>query len=230
VVNKQLLENKGDKNDIKILLILISNLLMRSMLGERGSRLDKELSKYINSKNDLNDKVFKTILTEAQYRWTNDGVQVMSDTVNYFEQLNWDWVKYFKMAQDNYENNFIQDSLLKIKHIKYKVRDLAISNFNENYIANDIHIVRVSTRLGLLNYGFDLLSDTSLEMGNNPGNDKNYFFLHRLFLKLSKMTNRKYTLADMDRMFWQFGRTICNSEPRCKECPLNKLCLTGQNN
>jgi hypothetical protein len=228
--NKGLLQNKGDKNDIKILLILFGNLLMRSMPGERGAQLDKAFSKYIKTKNDLNVKVFRTILTEAQYRWTNDGIQVMTDTVKYFEKLNWDWNKYFKMVHSNHESDFLQDDLLKIKHIKNKVRDLAVSNFNENYIANDLHIVRVSTRLGLLNYGFDLLSDPALEMGNNPGNIKNYLFLHKLFLKLSKMTKQKYSLADIDRIFWHFGRTICNNKPECKKCPLNKECLTGKQN
>jgi len=228
--NKLLLQQKGDKYDIKVLTILLGNLLMRSVKGESGARLEKALIKHIKLKKDLNTVIFKTILKEAHYRWTNDGVQVMSDTIKHFKQLNWNWTKYFKMAQEFHENNFMQDKLLKIDHLKYKVRDLAISNFNENYIANDLHIVRVSTRLGLLNYGFDLISDPSLEMGNNPGNIKNYLFLHKLFLKLSKMTNGNYTLADIDRVLWHFGRTICNNKPKCKECPIKKVCLTGQNN
>lgn len=227
--NKQILKKKDELDDIHILIILFGNLLMRSIKGESGARLEKVLKKHLRTKSDLNTSVFNTILIEARYRWTNNGGQVMSDTVKYFEELNWNWLSYFKMAQDFHEDNFQQDKLLKIKNLKYKVRNLAISNFNENYIANDLHIVRVSTRLGLLNYGFDLLPEPALEMGNNPSNVKNYLFLHKLFLKLSKMTNSNYTLADIDKVFWHFGRTICNNKPKCYECPVKEVCLTGQN-
>ncbi len=91
-----------------------------------------------------------------------------------------------------------------------------------------MHVVRVMTRIGLLCYGFDLLQDNKLEMGNNPGNPKNYLFLHKLILKLSKLTDNKYSPVDLDRIFWHFGRAICRSEPKCSECPINNMCLTGK--
>ncbi len=226
--NKALLNCQSEINDLNILTILFVNLLMRSVKGETGARLEKAFKKQIRSKADLNETLFKKVLNTTHYRWKNDGVQVMKNIVEYFENTNWNWINYFKMAEKFSNDNFIQDDLLKIKNIKYKVRDLAISNFSENYIANDLHIVRVSTRLGLLNYGFDLISDSNIEMGNNPNNEKNYLFLHKLFLKLSRMTNGSYSLADIDRVFWHFGRTICNSKPHCSKCPINKICLTGQ--
>jgi hypothetical protein len=59
------------------------------------------------------------------------------------------------------------------------LRDLALSSFNSNYVANDLHVVRVITRTGLLNYGFDLLENGELETGNNPFNKKiQLFFTH----------------------------------------------------
>lgn len=64
--------------------------------------------------------------------------------------------------------------MLRIKNIGFKLRDLSLSNFSPYYAAFDLHVTRVLTRLGWLNYGFPFVSNTGLEMGNNPSNDKNY--------------------------------------------------------
>jgi len=227
--NAAVISRKSDKNDVKILMILLSDLLMRFMQGDSGVKIRKALERNLKTKDDLTREKYLQILREAQYRWVDDGVNVMDSVVNYFgKELKWNWRTYFSDAERYHKTNFIEDHLLKIKHIKYKVRDLALSNFNPNYIANDLHIVRVSTRLGLLNYGFDLLSSPNFEMGNNPSNLKNYLFLHSLFLKLSEMTDNKWCLSDFDRSFWHFGRTICNNVPQCAACPIRKVCLTGK--
>ncbi len=84
------------------------------------------------------------------------------------------------------------------------------------------------TRIGLLCYGFDLLQDNNLEMGNNPANEKNYLFLHKRILKLSKLTDNKYSPADLDRIFWHFGRAICGNKTNCSKCSINNMCLTGK--
>lgn len=227
--NNELLEVQSESNIIMILKIILNNLLMRSMRGERGSLIRQSLDTYISSINDLNQKNYDLVLSSSKYRWQEAGKQVIINTIDYFKnELNWNWKLYFSDAELNYKNNFINDKLLKIKHIKFKVRDLALSNFNKYYIANDLHIVRVSTRIGLLNYGYDLLHDPHLEMGNNPGNDKNYLFLHQLFLKLSNFTNDEYSPVDIDRIFWHFGRALCNNSPKCNKCPINDVCLTGK--
>jgi len=216
-------------NDIKILIILLNDLLMRSMRGERGAKIKTALEKNLKSKDDLCSNIYKKTITDAQYRFPSEGALVIESVVKYFkDELEWNWRRYFTQVERHSEGNFIQDHLLTIKGIKFKVRDLALSNFNENYIANDLHVVRVSTRLGLLNYGYSLLPDPALEMGNNPSDQKNYLFLHRLFLKLSELTDRQWQLGDFDRSFWHFGRTVCNDKPKCKICPLKKVCLTGK--
>jgi len=223
--NKRLIYSHA--NDIIILIILLNELLMRSMSGERGSKIKTALQNNLKSKDDLNSKVYKKIMADAQYRFPNEGIEVITSVVKYFkDDLKWNYRSYFAKANRYSDTNFTNDYLLTIKGIKFKVRDLALSNFDENYIANDIHVVRVSTRLGLLNYGFDFLPDPNLEMGNNPNNQKNYLFLHKLFLRLSELTDHKWHLGDFDRAFWHFGRTICNDKPRCKFCPLKEICLT----
>ncbi|MBU1091618.1 hypothetical protein KKA27_02035 [Patescibacteria group bacterium] len=120
------------------------------------------------------------------------------------------------------KDNFQNDELLTIKYIGFKTRDLALSEFNNNYVANDLHVSRIMTRIGLLNYGFDLVKDNDLEMGNNPGDNKNYLFLHKLVLRLSDLLDRKYSPTDLDRIFWHFGRSICKNKPQCNEnkCPI----------
>jgi endonuclease III len=229
--NQQLLVHRSEENDIEILLSILRDLLIRATRGERGNKVYEELKKTVKSKKDLTEQSYKTLLSRAQYRWgIQTGSQVISDVVNLFGiKLKWNWSEYFDAAEQYHETNFQQDELLKIKHIGYKVRDLALSNFNENYIANDLHVVRVMTRIGLLNYGFDLIFDSSLEMGNNPGNTKNYLFLHRLVLKLSRLTSPPYLPADIDRVFWAFGKSRCGNRPECRLCPVKKLCLTGKN-
>lgn len=228
--NQSLIKYKSDENDIKILLPILSDLLVRATKGERGNRVYEELKKSIKSKQDLNKENYERTLRKASYRWGPEvGVQVICEVVDIFAQeLKWDWKRYFRCAEQYHETDFQEDELLKVKHIKYKVRDLALSKFNSNYVAIDLHVARVITRIGLLNYGFDMLKNNGLEMGNNPSDKKNYLFLHGLVRKLSKLTNNKYLPADLDRVFWFLGKSICGTKPKCPKCPIKDLCLTGQ--
>ena len=164
---------------------------------------------HLNTRADLSEQNYKQIIQNANYRWgVPTGTQVISDVVKLFgSKYKWNWKAYFNEAEKYHVTNFQQDELLKINRVGFKVRDLALSSFNRNYVANDLHVVKVMTRLGLLNYGFDLLDDNSLEMGNNPANPENYLFLHRLVVKLSELTNsKKYYPADLDKIFWHFGK------------------------
>jgi hypothetical protein len=228
--NQILIKCKSDENDIKILLSFLRDLLVRAIKGESGEKVYRGLRNSIKSKQDLKEKNYRLILKKAKYRWGEDvGTQVITDVVKIFAQeLRWDWKNYFERAKKYYRTDFQEDGLLQIKNIKLKVRDLALSSFTPNYVANDLHVVRVITRTGLLNYGFDLLRGNKLEMGNNPSNEKNYLFLHRLVHKLSKLTDYKYSPADLDRIFWHFGKSTCGAKHKCFQCPIKNLCLTGQ--
>lgn len=228
--NLNLLNHRNEETDIQILLLMMGGLLIRATRGERGSKVYQELKEKIKCKEDLTKQNYINILKKAQYRWgVKTGVQIISDVVGYFSNtLKWNWKKYFADAEKFRETNFREDKLLKIKNIGFKVRDLALSNFSRNYVANDLHVVRVMTRIGLLNYGFDIPFNEDLEMGNNPGNKKNYLFLHKLVLRLSHLTDDNYLPADLDRIFWHFGRSVCKNKPKCKSCPINKFCLSGQ--
>jgi hypothetical protein len=228
--NQRLVKKQSEKNDIKILLSILRDMLVRAMTGEKGELVHTELSKVIKKKSDLNSKNYRKALNAAKYRWgAENGCEVIENIVIFFDRkLNWKWNKYFNEADKNRYSNFVDDDLLKIKNIGFKLRDLTLSSFNQHYAAFDTHVTRVPTRIGLLNYGFELLNDQNFEMGNDPSNEKNYLFLHRLFIKLSQMTDEKYSVADLDRIFWHFGKTMCSSKPKCNKCSIATDCLTGK--
>ncbi len=185
-------QNKETSN-IEILQTFFVGMLMRSMRGERGSKLKNLIEDKISKFSDLDSSNFRYILKEGGFRWGEpEGLTVLEGIVKCFQrELNSNWESYFQNADKYHLTNFPNDPFLGIKGVKFKVRDLTLSCFNENYIANDLHVVRVATRIGLLNYGFNFSVDENIEMGNNPNNIKNYLFLHRLFLHLSNQTDKE---------------------------------------
>jgi len=228
--NRKLLANKCGTNDITILNLFLRALLVRAIKGEMGERVYEELKRIIKNKDDLIEKNYRIVLEKANYRWgVNEGSKVISDVVRCLNaELNWEWRAYIDKAEKEKENNYQDDPILPIKNINFKLRDLGLSDFSPHYAAFDLHVTRVLTRIGWLNYGFSLVSDSHIEMGNNPGNDKNYLFLHRLFVLLSDMTGGEFTPVDLDRIFWHLGKSKCGAETKCFECPINKECLTGK--
>lgn len=228
--NQLLLAVKSPANDIAILNIFLCNLLVRAIKGEMGLKVYEELKTTIKGKADLKESNYRMLLKKANYRWgVNDGSRVISDVVICVnDELVWDWQSYIEQAEKQKENNYQNDPMLRIKNVGFKLRDLALSNFSPHYAAFDLHVSRVLTRIGWLNYGFPLAGDNDLEMGNNPGNDKNYLFLHSLFVLLSRMTKYKYTPVDLDRIFWHLGKSKCGAKTKCDSCPITGECLTGK--
>lgn len=227
--NRNLAMGADEGSQVQVLHIFLTDFLMSFVKGERGKMLRNSIERNIRSFSDINSGQIKKIIQESSYRWgLGKGQPLIEEIVRIWtEKYQRNWGKYVLDAEAGFENNFSADPFLKIKGIGFKVRDLALSNFSVQYIANDLHIVRVSTRLGLLNYGFDLVGP-KVEMGNNPGNDNHYRFLNRLFKKLSGSTNGKYLPVDIDKTFWHFGRTICDNKPKCEVCPVRGECMTGR--
>lgn len=228
--NRGLIENGSSQNDIPVLNMFLRDLLVRAIKGEMGSRVYEELLKTIKSKEDLIEINYREVLKKANYRWgVDDGSKVISDVVHHVQSvLKWNWSAYVERAEYEKERNYQTDPILGIKNISFKLRDLALSNFSPYYAAFDLHVTRVLTRMGWLNYGFPFLGNSELEMGNNPGNDKNYLFLHRLFVSLSEITKGEYTPVDLDRILWHLGKSICGAKSRCGMCPIVTECPTGR--
>ena len=228
--NRRLIEKRSPANDIAVLHMFLRDLLVRAIKGEMGSRVYEALLSTIRTKAHLRETNYRKALEKAKYRWgVDDGSKVISDVVHHVRSvLHWNWVAYVERAENEKETNYQTDPMLGIKNISFKLRDLALSNFSPHYAAFDLHVTRVLTRLGWLNYGFSFLANTDLEMGNNPGNDKNYLFLHRLFVSLSDMTEGRYTPVDLDRVLWHLGKSLCGARSRCSTCPVAGRCPTGK--
>lgn len=228
--NRSLIDNDSAEHDIHVLNMFLRDLLVRAIKGEMGSRVYEQLNVTIKTKADLTEANYRQVLKNANYRWgVDDGSKVISEVVQYVHSvLRWNWRAYIERAENEKETNYQSDPMLRIKNISFKLRDLALSNFSPYYAAFDLHVTRVLTRLGWLNYGFPFLGNPDMEMGNDPGNDKNYLFLHSLFISISDMTKGEYTPVDLDRILWHFGKSICGAKSKCYVCPVNAECPTGK--
>lgn len=226
--NERLITENSDESKLKIFCILSTDLLMRAIQGERGDKIKEVINDKIKNLNDLNSKTYKEISKSSGYRFPKGLKVVLEGLETYFKKINYNWETYFKEANkmENIKEDFSTDELREIKYVSFKVRDLALSNFNKNYVAIDINVVRVITRLGLIDFGYDIVDPPCIEMGNNPSKTENYLFMHHLLKKLAD--DSKLSLVEIDRAFWHFGRTVCKTKPKCKECVIKDYCPTGK--
>ncbi len=217
------------KDDLAVLRLFLRELLIRAISGEGGQRIGDALDR-ITCLRDLRGKIYRDILKESYYRWgVAAGVPVMEAVVRHFrDEREWDWKSYFDEAEASCTDNFPQDALLQIPHVKHKVRNLALSNFIPLYPAFDLHVIRVASRIGLIAHGWRLTGDPAVEFGTNATDEKNVLLWHRLFLHLSIKTGGEFSPVDLDRIFWHFGRTLCGARTDCGHCPVQRYCLTGQ--
>lgn len=231
-MNLELTRGRSDEGDLEVLRIFLRELLMSSISGEGGQRIAHSLSAIIKTKSDLTQANYERVLKESRYRWNEgQGSNVMSAVVAYFRDvLDWNWQAYLGNAAsiDATQSNFSDDPLLKIKHVGQKVRDLALSNFDSNYAAFDLHVIRVASRIGLIAYGWELTTDAAIEFGTNPSDERNYLFFRRLLIKLASLSGGRFTPVDLDRTFWHLGRHICGKTTQCAICPIRDVCLTGK--
>ncbi len=228
--NLKLTQERSDENDMKVLRILLRELLM-TVSGNAGERLRHALDEIVKTKDDLTPENYERVLKQARYRWGSRGSQVMKDVVSYFKDtLHWNWEAYLEQAASDgaKQSNFSHDKLRKITHVGPKVRDLALSNFNENYAAFDLHVIRVVARIGLVGYGWELTKDAGIEFGTDPSDKSNYLFFRRLFIELARLAGGRFTPVDLDRIFWHHGRGLCQVTTQCGKCPINDVCLTGK--
>jgi len=175
--------------------------------------------KLIDNVNEMSVTLEK--LKERGYRFPPQGVRVILDTKNVFlNKYGGDWDRYFKLADDNFKEDFPNDHFLKIKYVKHKVRDLALRSFSAKYIAVDSHVVDVLRRTGLICFSYLF----GLEMSTNREKEDVYLNLRKLCLRLSEEANLEP--GELDRIFWHYGRSICTGgKPKCGQCVVNTICL-----
>lgn len=221
------LDKSRKLSKMQIFIYFASALLERQILGESYIKRIQLMNGRWKSYEDVTAESIKEILKESRYRFPPAGIEVILKLKELTEK-DFEWENYFKEAEDNYENNFSKDNFLKIRFVWYKVRDFAISEFSKFYLANDIHIIRMIKRTGLLINGYG-----DIDIGTDPSNTNEYLFLKRLIVRLSKESGwekgKGYSPGEIDKIFWHFGRNICKSDPLCNKCPIKDVCLTGKN-
>ncbi len=203
-------------SDIEIFVIFAGNLLMRFTKGDVSPAILETLGMGLSSMDDIKEDKLNQIIPKIRgYRFKNSAAQILLDAKKIFrEYYNSDWNKYFLDAEKNSKNNFLDDPFLKIKNVSYKVRDLALSCFSKHFIAVDMQIAKILKRTGLICYSYKF----NLEVGTDLTNKYEYLNLRKLLYNLSKKST--YSLLEIDRSFWHFGRVVCKSKPKCNLCPI----------
>jgi endonuclease III len=224
--NNDLVKKNKKCNFEKIIKFCIA-LLMRATSEKFMIPTLKYLINEYNSVEDvLGDVDFKEKtkmkLKELQYRYSEKGATVILNATKIFHtEYNSDIEEYLKLSQapENLADDFTADTMIKIKNVKYKVRDLGISMFLNNYIALDTHIIRILLRTGLILNSYTL----GIAPYSDQNNSARYLDIWRTVKSLAE--GAKIPLGELDRAFWNFGRSICKSQnPKCDDCPISKIC------
>jgi endonuclease III len=224
--NNDLLKRNKKGNFEKIIDFCLA-LLMRAT-SEKFMRPTSEylLEKYKSVENILDDVDFiektKMKLKKLHYRYPEKGATVILKAIKRFhKEYNSDIEEYLKLSQapENLADDFTTDTMIKIKNVKYKVRDLGISLFYNNYIALDTHIIRILLRTGLILNSYSL----GIAPYSDQNNSARYLDMWRIVKSLAEKA--KIPLGELDRAFWNYGRSICKSQnPKCEKCPISKIC------
>lgn len=128
--------------------------------------------------------------------------------------------KYLDEASKQYDDGFENDEMLKVHFIGPKVRDLALSTFNEQYFPVDVNVKGVLFRTGLICYAYKLKVRISRYRLSDD-----YWDIRKLGCGLAK--EAKMTPMEFDRTLWNFAEKFCNKtyKKNCEACPVT-LCLT----
>ncbi len=214
------------KPDIAIFNSFVNCLLERAMPGEAWTRRMEVFEEAFASLADVTPERIAEVLQRVGYRFPAGGLTVVLAAKRIVTSDGFSWWSYVQRAEESYENDFREDPFLGIKGVAFKTRDLALSELSGRFVAIDLHIVRVTTRTGLLLHGYG-----HPEITTDVGRPKGYLFFHDLMLKLARRTGWPeedgYSPGEIDRMLWHFGRSVCKATPLCTKCPLQDLCLTA---
>lgn len=111
--------------------------------------------------------------------------------------------KYIKTAKEkSKDNDFDDDKLLQLKFVGLKVRDLALTQFLDEYIAIDQNIKNVIMKTGLIRYYNQRFNETVPE---NPdlSSRKQYKSVWKMLRQICRTMN--VAPRELDRVLWHFG-------------------------
>ncbi|MCX7703957.1 MAG: hypothetical protein N2234_07685, partial [Planctomycetota bacterium] len=180
-------------------------LLQRAMKGEMFETRACIFANNFESTEDINPQKVERLLKEKNcYRWKKqEGVRIIMDAKEIVFSRNFSWGEYFKEAKQKVSNGFRDDPFLEIKGVGQKVRDFALSLFLDEYLAVDIHIKRILNRWRVVkSEDYDKVKEAAEAVARNAG----------------------LSMRELDRVLWHFGRSICDSKPKCGVCPIKGDC------
>jgi len=213
------------QSDIAIFNRFINSLLERAMRGDVWTGRMKVIQDTFLSFDDVTPEHARDVLKQAGYRFPEAGRTVILDAKHIVTDPAFTWRSYLEQADSHYESDFQEDRFLGIKGVSFKTRDLALSELSEKFVAVDLHVVRVTSRTGLLVHGYG-----DPQIATDVAKANGYLFFHDLMLRLARRTGwpgAGYSPGEMDRMLWNFGRAVCGAKPKCGSCPVAGSCLTS---
>jgi len=222
------------KPPLSIFCRFVNSLLERAITATSWKRRLEGFQKSFVSFKAITDESVSKVLDETGYRFPEDGLTVVRKAKEIATAPTFTWSSYIEKAEQFYETDFPDDLFRRIRCVGFKTRDLALSELSDRFAAMDVHLVRVISRTGLLLHGYgvmDASTEVAKDISTDVGKDSGYLFFHALILKLARRTGwpgSGYSPGEIDRMIWNFGRTVCNNSPNCKPCPLAGICLTSK--
>lgn len=216
------------QSDIGIFNRFVNSLLERAMLGEAWFRRARVLQQVFVSYDAVTEESAREVLRTSGYRWGPEkGAAVIVAAKGIVTRGGFTWEQHIRRAEDRYESDFQDDAFLSIANVNFKTRDLALSELSDRFVAIDLHVVRVTSRTGLLLHGY---GDPWITTDVSKSDGQGYLFFHDLILKLARRTGwpaAGHSPGEIDRMFWHFGRAVCKAVPGCQGCPVAGTCLTS---
>jgi endonuclease III len=211
--------------DIAVFNRFVNCLLERATSGESFERRRRSINALFHAFADYTPANVSRMLKEGGYRFPKKGPVAILGAKAVVTAAGFTWRAYVRRAEQHYETDFSDDDFLDIKGVAFKTRDLALSELSDKFVAIDTHVVRVTARTGLLLHGYG-----DPRISTAVSDNKAYLFYHDLMLNLARQTGWSgtgYSLGEIDRMLWHFGRTVCRATPQCQACPIAEICCTA---
>lgn len=175
--------------------ILISELLLRRTRAQIVRRVFPSFIKRFPTLHDLSVATSKQIKKEIHTLGrTKRDIQIRNIAKNLSK-------KYMGRVPNS------EIELLEIigKHSIYTVNAVRCFAYGERVPVFDINVSRIISRV------------FSINLGNEPHKNKESWLLAETLLPYNRVKEFNWALIDL-------GRTVCISKPKCKICPLLKIC------
>ena len=166
---------------------------------------DMLIKTYPNLQDKWGEKKLFALVEESGYSAykTTAPIILLEAKKIFMTQFDSDIALYIEQAEKKMRNHYDDDPFLKIKGVGYKTRDLGLSNFSDNFLAVDRHLLRVPYLTGLSNF-----SDIDSEIWQKDSvTKKEYRLVAEFLVKIAQISN--ITPKYLDRLFWNFSKRVC---------------------